>query len=108
MLSHAVLFPDGHARHASIGGEPNPVLLDVIRRSISRMSEGSQVVAAKDADDASMQLAKAAYKALQRILQSDVYLTKEEPSGSENWNDQIGVSKTPFLVCTGTVEAQPA
>ena len=107
--SDAVLFPDdGHARHASIGGKPNLVQWDVIRQTVSEIPEGSEILAAMDADDPSRQLAEAVYRALQRILRSDSPFTKQEPSGFTNWNDQLRASKTPFLVGAHTREAPPA
>jgi hypothetical protein len=36
-LSHAVLFPDDHARYASIGGKPNPQQPELIRAAVARM-----------------------------------------------------------------------
>jgi Toprim-like len=49
-LSHAVLFPDNHARYASIGGKPNPQQPELIRAAAARMPNGSEIIAAMDAD----------------------------------------------------------
>jgi hypothetical protein len=53
-LSHAALFPDAEdqTRYASLGGKPNSQQPGLIRATITRLPEGSEIVAAFDADEA--------------------------------------------------------
>jgi hypothetical protein len=53
-LSHATLFPDAEdqTRYASLGGKPNFKQSGLVQATIARLREGSEIVAAFDADEA--------------------------------------------------------
>ena len=57
-LSHATLFPDAadRTRYASLGGKPNSHQPGLVKATISRLPEGSEIVAAFDADGAGRML----------------------------------------------------
>jgi len=59
-MSHATLFPDAadQTRYASFGGKLNSQQPDLIKATIARLSEGSEIVAAFDADGAGCALAE--------------------------------------------------
>lgn len=52
-LSYAALFPDAadRTRYASLGGKPNSQQPGLVKATIARLPEGSEVVAAFDTDD---------------------------------------------------------
>lgn len=88
-LSYAVLFPDDHARYASIGGQPNPVQPELIRASAARMPAGSEIIAAMDADAGGAQLAEVVRAAAARTGRDDLRFSIEEPLSCKDWNDQL-------------------
>jgi hypothetical protein len=88
-LSHAVLFPDGHARYASIGGKLNPVQPQLIQAQIKLMPEGSEIVAAMDSDAPGRELAEAVRKAFNASGRPDLRFRQDEPSGAKDWNDLL-------------------
>jgi hypothetical protein len=90
-LSYAVLFPDAEdrTRYASLGGTPTAKQNDLLQATIVKLAEGSEIVAAFDADPAGRLLVKAVRRALaatnaQRILR--VHLPTEE---GKDWNDVL-------------------
>jgi hypothetical protein len=95
-LSHAVLFPDGYARYSSIGGKPNPIQPGLIEAQIKRMPEGSEIVAAMDADDAGRELAKVVRRAFEASGRNDARFRIHMPSGKD-WNDQLRGGQAPSL-----------
>jgi len=88
-LSHAVLFPDDHARYASIGGKPNPVQPELIRAAVARMPAKSEIVAAMDADADGAQLAGVVRQAVALTGRGDLRFIMQEPFGFKDWNDQL-------------------
>lgn len=96
-LSHAVLFPDHHARYASIGGKPNPQQPELIRAAAARMPESSQIVAAMDADADGHKLAEIVRKAVEMTGRSDLRFRTQEPEGFKDWNDQLRARPEPAL-----------
>jgi hypothetical protein len=88
-LSHAVLFPDDHARYASIGGKPNPQQPELIRAAVARMRVGSEIVAAMDADADGASLAAVVRRAVELSGRSDLRFVMQEPFGFKDWNDQL-------------------
>lgn len=52
-LSYAALFPDAEdrTRYASLGGKPNSQQPSLVKATIARLTKGSEIVAAFDADD---------------------------------------------------------
>ncbi len=88
-LSHAVVVSDGHARYASIGGKLNPLQPDLIVTQIKRMQEGSEIVAAMDADGPGRQLAAIVRKAFDASGRVDLKFRLDEPAGFKDWNDQL-------------------
>ena len=67
-----MLFPDQHARYASIGGKPNPQQPELIRSAAARMPHGADVVAAMDADADGRKLAEYVRKAVEMTGRSDL------------------------------------
>jgi len=88
-LSFAVLFPDGHARYASIGGKLNPTQPDLIRAQITLLPQGGEIIAAMDSDDAGGQLARAIQKSFTDAARPDLTFRRQEPAGFKDWNDQL-------------------
>ena len=107
-LSYAVLFPDGHARYASLGGKPNPAQPGLLRAAITRIAGGSEIVAAMDGDGPGRQLAELVRKVFESCNRPDLAFKTEEPSGFKDWNDELRASITPFLVRAATLEPRPA
>jgi Toprim-like/Protein of unknown function (DUF3991) len=96
-LSHAVLFPDDHARYASMGGKPNPQQPELIRGAIARMPVGSEIVAAMDADADGAALAGVVRKAVELSGRTDLRFVMQEPFGFKDWNDQLRAKPHAFL-----------
>jgi hypothetical protein len=88
-LSHAALFPDAHARYASIGGKTNPVQPELIRAAIARMPAKATIVAAMDADADGGNLAEVVREAVQLSGREDLVFVFQEPFGFKDWNDQL-------------------
>ena len=96
-LSHAVLFPDNYARYASIGGKPNPQQPELIRVAAARMSVGSEVISAMDADAAGRDLAEIVRRAVESTGRHDLRFVLQEPHGFKDWNDQLRARPDPLL-----------
>jgi hypothetical protein len=93
-LSHATLFPDEHARYASIGGQVNPAQPELIRAAAASMATGAGIVAAMDNDDDGRKLADMVRKAVELTGRSDLRFTTEQPAGVKDWNDQLRAHPT--------------
>jgi hypothetical protein len=87
-LSHAVLFPDGQARYVSIGGKASRTQSDLLRLEIERMAEGSEIVAAMDADLAGRELSEMV-RNLVGHAGRNVTFRRHEPEGVKDFNDQL-------------------
>jgi hypothetical protein len=95
-LSQAALFPDAEdqTRYASLGGQPNSKQLGLISATITRLSEGSEIVAAFDADEAGrllvevvrLAVASTAIKTGRKDLVFQVNLPTQE---GEDWNQVL-------------------
>jgi hypothetical protein len=96
-LSHAVLFPDNHARYASIGGKPNPQQPELIRAAAARMPQGAEIVAAMDADADGRKLAAIVRQAVELTGRADLHFVTQEPIGFKDWNDQLRAKPEPSL-----------
>lgn len=96
-LSHAALFPDEHARYASIGGKPNPVQPELIRASIARMPVGAEIVSAMDADEDGAKLAIVVRRAFELSGRHDLRFSVEETSGAKDWNDLLRAKPRALL-----------
>jgi hypothetical protein len=99
-ISFAVLFPDGHARYASIGGKLSPAQPDLIRAQMDLLPQGGEIIAATDADDAGRQLAEAIEKSFSATGRADLTFRRQEPKGFKDWNDQLCAKpkrSLPFL-----------
>ena len=96
-LSHAALFPDDHARYASIGGGLSDQQLEIIRAAIARMPFGSRIVAAFDADEAGRRYAEAVRHAFELVGRSDLSFEMQEPESFKDWNDQWRAKPQPLL-----------
>jgi hypothetical protein len=101
-LSHAVLFPDEHARYASIGGKLNPLQPELIRAAIARMPAKSKIVAAMDADADGAKLAEIIREAVQLTGRDDLAYVFQEPFAYKDWNDQL--RKRPLQPLPSRVE----
>lgn len=96
-LSHAALYPDIHARYASIGGQVNPLQPELIRAAIARLPIDSEVVAAMDADAQGGKLAAMVRKALELTGRKDLRFAAHEPFGFKDWNDELKAKRPlPF------------
>lgn len=98
-LSHAALFPDDHARYASIGGKPNPRQPELIRAAAASMPAGSEIVAAMDADKAGRELAEVVRNAAALTGRVDLRFRIHEPEGFKDWNDVLRAKPKPFPPC---------
>jgi hypothetical protein len=96
-LSHAVLFPDNHARYASIGGKPNPQQPELIRAAAARMPVDSEIVSAMDADKDGAELTEVVRKAVALTGRLDLKFSVQEPFGVKDWNDQLRLKPQPSL-----------
>jgi Toprim-like/Protein of unknown function (DUF3991) len=96
-LSYAVLFPDDHARYASIGGKLNPVQPELMRSAAARMQQNSEIVAAMDADAEGGKLAGVVRKAVDLTGRLDLRYSMQEPFGFKDWNDQLRARPNPLL-----------
>jgi hypothetical protein len=98
-LSYAELFPDDHARYASVGGKLNPQQAELIRSAAARMPHGSEIIAAMDADEDGRKLAAIVKKAVELTGRGDLHFRSHEPDGFKDFNDQLralrGVSPVP-------------
>lgn len=106
-LSHAMLFPDDRARYASIGGKPNPVQPELIRRAIARMPAGAEIVAAMDADAEGARLADVVRQAVELSGRDDLRFVVQEPLGFKDFNDQLR-KRPKLLLSSCPKEAHPA
>jgi Protein of unknown function (DUF3991)/Toprim-like len=88
-ISFAVIFPDGRARYASIGGKPSPRQKDLLRAQMDLLPQGSEVVAATDADEAGAELAEVMRRAFDSLGRPDLSFRRHEPLGFKDWNDQL-------------------
>jgi len=96
-LSHAVLFPDAHARYASIGGKPNPQQPELIRAAAARMPADSEIIAAMDADADGRKLAEVVREAVKLTGRADLRFSVQEPEGAKDFNDQLRAKPLPSL-----------
>jgi Protein of unknown function (DUF3991)/Toprim-like len=106
-LSHSVLFPDSHARYASIGGKPSPAQSGLLRIQIDLMPEGSEILAAMDADPAGRELSEVVRSAFLHA-RGKLTFRSDEPVGHKDWNDALRASKTSMVVRGYMLEARPA
>jgi hypothetical protein len=96
-LSHAALFPEEHARYASIGGKLSPTQPELIRAMSTRMPQKSRIIAAMDADADGAKLAEVVRDAVELTGRSDLSFVFQEPFGFKDWNDQLrGSRKAPL------------
>jgi Toprim-like/Protein of unknown function (DUF3991) len=104
-LSHATLFPDEHARYASIGGQVSPLQPELIRAAAARMLVGAEIVAAMDADANGARLADVVKDAVRLVGRDDLRFILQEPTGFKDWNDHLrarrGASSLPIAHSTG-------
>jgi hypothetical protein len=96
-LSHAVLFPDNHARYASISGKTNPQQPELIRAAVARMPDSSEIVSAMDADADGRELAEIVRRAVELSGRVDLKFIVQEPVGHKDWNDQLKARPLPLL-----------
>jgi Toprim-like/Protein of unknown function (DUF3991) len=95
-LSHATLFPDtvDQTRYASLGGEPNSKQPGLLQKTIARLPEGSEIVAAFDADDAGRMLVEVVRVAVASVVSGkgrmDLILQLHlPPQEGEDWNQVL-------------------
>jgi Toprim-like len=100
-LSYAALFPDTQARYASIGGEMNPRQPELIKAAIGKMPEGSEIVAAFDADAQGRAFAEALHRLMREFSEStgrnDLSFRADLPEvEGQDWNE-VFESPRPFF-----------
>jgi len=88
-LSYAQLFPDALARYASIGGQMNPRQPALVAARVAEMTQGSEVVAAMDADDEGRMLANRIRETVGSVGRADVRFLIHVPVGLKDWNDVL-------------------
>jgi hypothetical protein len=89
-LSYAVLFGDVDiARYGSIGGKPTPAQMTIVRAAITAMPDGSEIVAATDADEAGVKLADGIRKIFQDGGRADLTFRREVPQHAKDWNQLL-------------------
>ena len=88
-LSHATLFPAAGTRYASIGGKLNPQQPGLVLDEIMRMPQGSEIVAAMDADADGDSLDVVIEETLNLTRRSDLTFRIHRPVGFKDWNDQL-------------------
>jgi len=92
-LSHAALFPDAEdqTRYASLGGKPSRRQMGLLRAAIAKLPEGSEIVAAFDADPAGRRLVEEirelVVNAASGTERSDLIFKSHLPTQEgEDWN----------------------
>ena len=88
-LSYAALFPDDHARYASVSGKLSPHQPELIRRAAARMPHGSEIVAAFDADEDGRKLAEIVKHAVELTGRVDLRFRLHEPNGFKDFNEEL-------------------
>lgn len=88
-LSFAQLFPNGQSRYASIGGQMNPRQPGLIKAAVLKMPEGSEVIAAMDADDEGRKLAEIVHQVVLETGRADLRFTLRLAEGMKDWNDVL-------------------
>jgi hypothetical protein len=95
-LSHATLFPDAadQTRYASLGGKLNSQQPDLVKATIARLPEGSEIVAAFDADGAGRMLVEVVRLAVAAVAteagRTDLILNLHLPAQEgEDWNQVL-------------------
>ena len=96
-LSHALLFPNNHARYASIGGKPNAQQPELIRAAVARMPVSSEIVSAMDADAGGRDLSEIVKRVVELSGRSDLRFTVHEPEGAKDFNDMLRARPLPLL-----------
>ena len=92
-MSYAALFPASCARYGSIGGKPTPAQHAIIAAVISRMREGSEIIAAMDADEAGRRLAEGIEGIFQESGRADLSFRRVEPTDGKDWNDMLRATR---------------
>jgi hypothetical protein len=98
-MSHAALFPDDHARYASIGGKPSPQQPELIRAAAARMPLDSEVISAMDNDAAGAELTAMVRKAVALTGRLDLRFTVNEPFGHKDFNDVLRARRPASSSC---------
>ncbi len=95
-LSHATLFPDAvdQTRYASLGGKLNSQQPDLVKATIARLPQGSDIVAAFDADEAGRMLVEVVRMAVAAVAteagRTDLILNVHLPTQEgEDWNQVL-------------------
>jgi hypothetical protein len=80
-LSHAALFPDAEdqTRYASLGGKPSRRQMGLLQAAIAKLPEGSEIVAAFDADPAGRSLAAQIRQVVANVARSDLIFQSHLP-----------------------------
>jgi hypothetical protein len=95
-LSHATLFPDAadQTRYASFGGKPNSKQPGLLKVTIAKLPEGSEIVAAFDADGAGRRLVEMVRLAVAAVAtemgRTDlIFHVHLPPQEGEDWNQVL-------------------
>jgi Toprim-like/Protein of unknown function (DUF3991) len=97
-LSYAVLFPDGYAQYASIGGKPSSAQVELLRMKIACMPARSEIVAAMDNDAAGRQLADMVRGSCGASLVQKLAFRQHDPIVHKDWNDELLASQRPEII----------
>jgi hypothetical protein len=93
-LSYGALFPDEHARYASIGGAMNPGQPALIAAAIQKMGQGARIVAAMDNDAPGRDLAERIEAIARETGRADLSLARHLPEAEgADWNDVVRASR---------------
>lgn len=96
-LSHAVIYPDNHARYASIGGKPNDQQPELVRAAVARMPLDSEIISAMDNDADGVKLTEVVRRAVQLSGRQDLRFVVMLPVGAKDFNDQLKARPNPLL-----------
>jgi hypothetical protein len=80
---------------------------ELIRAAAARMTAGSEIVAAMDADKAGRELAEVVRKTVELSGRADLKLQIDEPQGFKDFNDALRARRRPSHLASWS-EARPA
>jgi hypothetical protein len=95
-LSHAALFPDteDQTRYASLGGKPNSKQPGLLQATIAMLPEGSEILAAFDADEAGRVLVEVVRRAVANVASRTgrvdlIFQTHLPAQEGDDWNQVL-------------------
>jgi hypothetical protein len=89
-LSYAALYPNPHARFASIAGNASSFQHQLIRQAMDDMPAGSRIIAAMDADDKGRKHAGTIREIFTSLNRADLVFREHYPeTEGTDWNDEL-------------------